>query len=388
MKQIFRIASILALGALAVTATNGMANAKDKVTVGYIGPITGKVSAHGIAGRNSADLAINLRNQDPNSKYEYELVALDDECKPNIGIQVATKMATDKHVSGAVTHFCSAVATGAVRIYHQFHLPVVVWGAISPSVTYGNDYKEIHRTIGTLTSQNKVAVDFLTGLGYKKYVVIYDTTDYGKGHLEAFANDLLATDGELLEAYGVAADQQDFTAELTKAKSLNPEVIYFAGLSDLGIRVRNQMEKLGIEAQFAGVSGIISDTFIDGTTASEGSLAMRQGAPVEVMPGGPEFIKKYADADYKDPAEAYGVYAYAAMNVLLDAVEEAGPDRQAITKALNTMPAKEYSIGMVEFDDHGQNVNSLVTPLVVQDGAWVTWDESEYASGKRTLKGK
>ena len=388
MKKIFRIASVVAIGALGVAAMNVSANAKDKVEVGYIGPITGKVSAHGIAGRNSAELAVNLRNQDPNSKYEYELVALDDECKPNIGVQVATKMATDKHVSGAVTHFCSAVATGAVRIYHQFQLPVVVWGAISPSVTYGNDYKEIHRTIGTLTSQNKVAVDFLKGLGYKKYVVIYDTTDYGKGHLEAFAKDLLTAKGELLEAYGVAADQQDFTAELTKAKSLNPEVIYFAGLSDLGIRVRNQMEKLGIEAQFAGVSGIISDTFIEGAAASEGSLAMRQGAPVETMPGGPEFIKKYADAGYKDPAEAYGVYAYAAMNVLLDAVEKAGPDRKAITEALNTMPAKEYSIGMVEFDGHGQNINSLVTPLVVQDGVWVTWDESEYATGNRKLKGK
>ena len=387
MKKIFKFASVVTIGALSVAAINVSANAKDKVEVGYIGPITGKVSAHGVAGRNAADLAVKLRNQDPNSKYEYELVVYDDECKPNIGVQVATKLATDKKVSGAVTHFCSAVATGAVRIYHQFKLPVVVWGAISPSVTYGNDFKEIHRTIGTLTSQNKVAVDFLTGLGYKNYVVIYDTTDYGKGHLEAFAHDLQNTDGTLLDAYGVAADQQDFTAELTKAKSLNPDVIYFAGLSDLGIRVRNQMEKLGIDAQFAGVSGIISDTFIEGTTASEGSIGMRQGAPVETMPGGPEFIKKYDEAGYKDPAEAYGVYAYAAMNVLLDAVEKAGPNRQDITKVLNSMPVKEYSIGVVEFDDHGQNINALVTPMIVQDGVWVAWDESEYATSKRKLKG-
>ena len=37
----------------------------------------------------------NLHNADVTKKYKYQLVALDDECKPNIGIQVATKAAAD-----------------------------------------------------------------------------------------------------------------------------------------------------------------------------------------------------------------------------------------------------------------------------------------------------
>ena len=370
------------LGALMVT---GPAFGKDKIQVGYIGPITGKVSAHGIAGRNSAELAVNQRNEDSNSKYEYELVALDDECKPNIGVQVATKMAADKHVVGSIGHFCSAVASGVVDIYHRFGLPVVVWGAIAPNVTYGNDYKEIHRTIGTLTSQNAVAAEFLTGLGYKKFVMIHDTTSYGNGHKEAFTEALPASGGELLDTIGVTADQQDFTAELTKVKSLSPDVIFFGGLSDLGIRIRNQMEKIGVKAQFAGVSGIISETFIEGTIASEGSIAMRQGAPVESMPGGPAFLESYDDAGYSDPPEAYGIYAYAAMNVLLDAVEAGGNDRAAVRDALNNLPEKDYAIGPVKFDDHGQNTYSLITPLIVQDGEWVEWGASEYASKQRSL---
>ena len=39
-------------------------------------------------GRNSADLAVRLRNADAKSKYQYELVVLDDECKPDAGVQV------------------------------------------------------------------------------------------------------------------------------------------------------------------------------------------------------------------------------------------------------------------------------------------------------------
>ncbi len=371
----------------ALAFTGSFAEAKGKVKIGYIGPITGKVSAIGIGGRNSVDLAVDQRNADPNAKYEYELVVFDDECKPNIGVQAATKLAADKGVSAAVTHFCSAVATGTVDIYHRFGLPVIVWGAIAPKITYGNEYKEIHRTIGTLTSQNDVAAKYLRKLGYKKFVVIHDTTDYGNGHRDAFKKFLKNEGGDLLDVFGVTADQQDFTAELTKAKALDPDVVYFGGLSDLAIRIYNQMEKLGVNAQFVGVSGIISETYIKGTNGGEGTIAMRQGAPVETMPGGPAFIKQYDTANYDNPAEAYGIYAYSAMNVLLDAIETAGKDRKKIRDALNHFPKKEYAIGTVSFDDHGQNTFALITPLVVQDGKWVEWDKSEYAAGKRKLKG-
>jgi branched-chain amino acid transport system substrate-binding protein len=241
---------------MALTLGTGFADAKDKVKVAFIGPLTGGVSAIGVGGRNSAELAVQLRNADPNAKYEYELVAMDSECKPNVGVQVATKVAADRSIIGLVGHYCSAVAMGAVDIYHKFNLPMSIWGAVLPDVTYGNDYKEIHRVNGTMINQNDVAAKFMTEQGYKTWVIINDTTDYGKGHNKYFSEYLTQYGGKILADFGVPADQQDFTAELTKAKQLNPDVIYFGGLVPLGVRVRSQMEKLGITAQFQGVSGI------------------------------------------------------------------------------------------------------------------------------------
>jgi branched-chain amino acid transport system substrate-binding protein len=75
------------------------------VKIGFIGPLTGGLSANGLGGRNSAQLAVDQFNSSNSSKYTYELVPLDDECKPNIGIQVATKIATNKNIIGAVTHY-------------------------------------------------------------------------------------------------------------------------------------------------------------------------------------------------------------------------------------------------------------------------------------------
>ncbi len=386
MNRSLRNAIPLAVLGLALALAGPGAFAKDVVKVGFIAPLTGGTSAVGLGGRNSADLAIRLRNQDPKAKYQYEMVALDDECKPDIGVQVATKLATDDEVIAAVTHYCSVVAMATVDIYHKFGLPVVVWGAVLPDITYGNDYPEIHRVNGTMINQNEIAAQFMRGLGYQNWVIIHDTTDYGNGHNKYFSKFLKAAGGGILGTFGVTADQQDFTAELTQAKSLNPDVIYFGGLVPIGIRIRQQMDKLGIRAEFEGTSGIVSDAFIQGLgPLAEGVVAFREGAPVDKLPGGKFFTEQYAKAGYSEPAEAYGPFAFAGMNLLLDTIEAVGPDRDAVTKALANVKDHDSIIGPITFDGHGQNTVALITKYVVQDGKWVLWEDSDYASGKRKL---
>jgi branched-chain amino acid transport system substrate-binding protein len=362
--------------------------AKDKVKVGFIGPLSGGTSSNGLGGRNSADLAVKLRNADADAKYEYELTVLDDECKPDKGVQAATKMAADKGVIAAATHYCSAVAIATVDVYNRFGLPVIVWGAVLPDITYGNDYKEVHRVNGTMINQNETAAKFMTGLGYKNWAIIHDTTDYGKGHNKYFSKFLEENGGKILGTFGVTSDQQDFTAELTKIKSLQPDVIYFGGLTPIGVRIRAQMDKLGLDALFEGTSGIVSDTFIEGVgDLAEGVVAFREGAPTEKLPGGQIFMEQYKAQDYAEPSEAYGPFAFTAMNLILDTIEAVGPDREKVRDALNATQGHDSIVGEVSFDDHGQNSIALITKYVIQDGKWTPWEDSEYASGKRKLKG-
>ena len=374
---------------LALLSCGSLVAAKDTVKIAFIGPLTGGVAANGIGGRNSADLAVRLHNEDLKSKYKIELVVLDDECKPNVGVQVATKAASDKSIIAGVTHYCSAVAMSTVDVYHKFGMPAVVWGAVLPEVTYGNEYKEIHRVNGTMINQNNVAARFMTGLGYKKWVVIHDTTDYGKGHNKYFSQFVAKAGGQIVGTFGVTADQQDFTAELTKVKELKPDVVYFGGLTPIGIRIRSQMDKLGIKAAFEGTSGIKSAAYHEGLgkDLAEGSLSFIEGAPWEKLPGGLNFIAKYNQAKYAEPAEAYGPFAFAAATLVMDAIEKVGPDRKKVRELLNATKDAETIIGKVSFDDHRQNIVPLISKYVVQDNKWVLWEDSEYATKKRKLPG-
>jgi len=389
MKSILRFSVGAVLSAALAAMPLVGASAKDTVKIAFIGPLSGGTASIGVGGRNSTELAIRLRNADPKAKYTYELFAQDDECKPNVGVQAATKAAADRKVIGGITHYCSAVAMSTVDIYHKFNLPVIVWGAVLPDITYGNDYKEVHRVNGTMINQNQVAADFMTKHGYKTWVILHDTTDYGKGHNTYFSKYLTQDGGKILATFGVTSDQQDFTAELTKAKELKPDVIYFGGLTPLGVRIRQQMDKLGIKAQFQGASGIVSDAFIEGldNKLAEGTLAFREGAPVEKLPGGQYFMKEYEKAKFDQGADAYGPFAFAAANLMMDAIEKVGPNRKKVTAYLAKVENRDSIVGPITFDDHGQNSVAAITKYVIQDGKWVLWEDSEYASGERKLAG-
>src|SRR5512146_93475 len=374
--------------AVLTLALPGAARAKDTVKLTFIAPLSGGNSANGLGGRNSTDLAVKLHNADPKSKYNYELVVLDDECKPEAGVQVATKAAADKSIIAGVTHYCSVVAIATSDTYHRFGLPVIVWGAVLPDITE-RGFKEIHRVNGTMDIQNQVAAKFMLERGYRRWGVIHDTTDYGKGHDKYFTKYAKEGGGKILAALGVTADQQDFTAELTQVKSVNPQVLYFGGLTPIGVRIRAQMEKAGFgNVQFQGTSGIVSDDFIRGLgPLAEGALAFHDGTPAAKLPGGKFFLENYAKQGYAQGPEAYGPYAFVAAMLLMDTIDKVGPNRKKVNDALASVKDHDSIVGKVTFDAKGQNINPIVTRYVVQDGKWVSWEDSEYASGKRKLKG-
>jgi len=365
----------------------GGASAKDTVKIAFVTPLTGALSPHGIGGRNSAETAVKVMNADPNTKYNYELVVLDDECKPNVAVQVVTKIAADRSIVAAVPHYCSTAAIATVEIFHRFKLPMVVWAAVLPDITYAQKFPEIHRVSGTLIGQNRVGAKFMKEQGYKTFVSFADSTDYGKSMNKYFTQFTQENGNNILGTFSVPPDQQDVSAELTKIKELNPQVIYFGGLTPLGARVRTQMDKLSIKAQFEGNSGVMGEAFINavGPQLDEGALAFLDSPPLNKMPGGKMFMDAYKAAGYKEDPEVYGPFAYAATRLVMETIEKVGPDRAKITDALGNVKDAQSILGPITFDDHGQNITPLTTKYVVQDGKWVVWEDSEYASGKRKL---
>jgi len=383
------------LAVVGPTGSFDMALAKQKLKIGFIGPLTGGNASMGLGGRNSFLLAARQYNRGEfgEKKYEYEVVVEDDECVPATGVRVATKMASDSAVIAGASHYCSMVGIATKPVFAQFQYPSMIWGAVLPAITIPSP-KFITRINGTQREQNafhakwsRETVQKLYGKAPAKYVVIHDITDYGRGHAEYFIHSAEPLGAKRLAKMGVTIGRKDFSAELTKAKALNPDVIFFGGLTPEGARLRIQMHKLGIKAGFEGTSGILNEDFIKTTGAevAEGSTCFGEGAPFEKLPGGKEFIASYQKEGFKDEPEFYGIFAYVAAQLIMDAIEKVGPDREKVADELAKTERASSVIGPIKFDSDGQNVLPVVTAYVAQDGKWVVWEDSEYATKKRIL---
>ena len=99
-------------------------------------------------------------------------------------------------------------------------------------------------------------------------------------------------------------------------------------------------------------------------------------------------MENYAAQKYDNPPEAYGAFSFAAMDLILDSIEKVGPDRKKVIEELANVKERDSIVGKVTFDDHGQNTVAVITKYVVQDGKFVEWDDSEYATSKRKLPGQ
>ncbi len=377
---------VIVVSAVMVLSASGDVAWAKTIKIAFIGPLTGPNAAQGNGAKNCFDLAIKQANESGRFRYKINMMSLDDASDPAVAVSAALKAVSDRKVVAASGHWNSACALATIHTFHSFKVPFVVWGAISPRIT-GYNYPEVTRNCPTLVQENvPFAKWVIEDLGYKNFSIISDTTDYGEQNTKAFRALAEKHGGKILSVDAVPVGTTDFRPILTKIKGLNPSAIYFGGVVMEGALAKSQMAKVGLDKVYCAVSGLADEKFNEvAGIAAEGTIITKPGFDLEELAGGVEFKKAYETQGYREPMGAYGIYAYEAANIILQALKEVGPDdKVAIAKTIRGMKF-EGILGTTTFDQNGQTELALVTKLVSQDGKWVKWEKSAYATGKRTL---
>ncbi|TDA63548.1 MAG: branched-chain amino acid ABC transporter substrate-binding protein [Chloroflexi bacterium] len=357
---------------------------KQTVKIGFIGPLSGGGAAVGIGAKNSFQLKVDEVLADGTYPYNIVVVYEDDASDPATGVAAATKIASDPDVVAAATHWNSPVGLATVDIFHKYGVAQVFWGTIHRDIIYGNDYKEPVRVIPTSEQSMELAAEYAVKFDRMEWVIINDTTDYGTKIRDEFTTSLEKRGGKVLEAIGVTVGQQDFSAVITRVKELNPEGIFYAGVTTEAAGVRIQSVKMGLtDVIFMGPPGIQSDTFGEITQADAEGTFVSGTFDVNSSEAGKAFVAAY-NAKYTEPFEQNGPYAYDSAAIILEALKAVGPDRTKIVDYILSHTFKGV-IGDIQWDEYGQNGVGGLTMYVNQDQKWVKFEDSEYASGVRTF---
>src|SRR5258706_59475 len=301
-KRYFSFA-LLAIVALALSATIAGAQDAKVIKIASQGPLSGGLSQSGISMRNAAQLAIEqLSKPLTDMGYKVEFVPFDDQANADQGVANAQQIVADPAILAVIGHFNSGVAIPSSEVYDKNNLVMISPANTNPTVT-DRGLKTVNRVCGRDDTQGAVGAEFAASLeGIKTVYVLNNTNAYGLGVATFFRDDAEKLGLQILGFDGTT-ETSNFDSVLQPILALNPDMIYFGGEYAQSGPFINQARAAGFKGVFMGPDGFAGSDFAKlGGDAAIGTYFTTAAAPTTQYPAAAQFEKDY-DAEFKEPTQ-------------------------------------------------------------------------------------
>ena len=163
---------------------------------------------------------------------------------PQTGANNMTKIVADSSVVAVIGPLNSSVAKAEIPISNASGLLQCSPANTNPDLTKGDPAKQLRtkpnnyiRVVTTDDVQGPAASQYIHDVLKKNSVYIIDDTEtFGKGVADAFEADFKTRGGTVVKHDAAPKTTQDYVSIMTAAKALNPEAIYFGGVTATGRR--------------------------------------------------------------------------------------------------------------------------------------------------------
>ena len=373
------VLSLVAIGLVSCSKSSTPSAASSgeiTVLIGASNPMTGPQAHLGKDNENGTRMAIEDANAQGftigGQKVKFQLVSEDDAADPKTGTIVAQKFA-DQKVSGVIGHLNSGTTIPASRIYSEAGIPQISPSATNPKYTH-QGFKTAFRVIPNDTQQGGELGRYVASkIGAKTVAVMDDTTQYGQGLANQFEEAAKAAGVTILTHEHTDDKATDFQAILTNIKAKKPDIIFYGGMDAQSGPMMKQIRSLGIQAKFLTGDGGCSTEFLTlAGAAGEGAYCSLPGMPIEKMPKGEDFKKRF-NAKYGE-IQDYSPYCYDAVMVTIDAMKRA--DSTLPSKYLPELAKSNYDgvTAHISFDENGDLKGGVITVYQLLSGKWVAQD--------------
>lgn len=326
---------IMLAGLLSGCGSNSSSSAEIKI--GLLNELTGGNATFGASTTNGAKMAIKEANAKGGVLgKQIKAIVADNKSEPSESANGMTKLLTQDKVVAVTGVFASSNAIAASNVAESVKVPFLAVGATNPKVTVDEKSGKVKdytfRVCFIDPFQGTVGANFaLTTLKLKKAVILVDnSSDYSKGLAAFFKAAFAKGGGAVLGEEAYLQKDQDFKAILTKAKALNPEMIYVPGYYEEVGKIVKQARELGITVPIIGGDGWDSPKLVEvGTAAALNNTYLTNHYSVEdTSAASKAFVEAYKK-EYGQTPDAMAVLGYDAANVLIDAIKRANSTEPA-----------------------------------------------------------
>ena len=347
-------------------AANPDETKSNTILIGEFGSLTGAEATFGQSTHNGILLAVKQANAagGVNGKT-VEVRTYDDQGKTQEAGTVVTRLIQDDHVTAIIGEVASSLSIAGGRVAQQYGVPMVSPSSTNAQVTQIGDM--IFRVCFVDSFQGYVGAKFAREtLHADRAAILYDQAQaYSKGLKEDFSRAYTESGGTIVgEAQAYTGGDQDFSAQLTTIRALDPQIIYLPGYyTDVG-NIAIQARKLGITAPLLGGDGWDSAQLAKiGQAAIEGSYYSNHYSHEDQRPEVQEFVGTY-EAEYRTVPDGLAALGYDATRLLFAAMKRApGATGKELAKAIAETRDFPGVTGVITIDAQR---NALKPAVIVQ----------------------
>jgi len=337
----------------------------ETIKVGLIAPLTGNIATFGQSVDKAARMAVDEINEKGGVLgAKIELIVEDNQGKPDESANIARKFIEQNKVLAIIGPVISSNVLAVAPIAQQSKVPLITPTGTNPRITQVGNY--IFRACFIDDFQGTVMARFArSGLPKRANTaaILYEkTSDYSIGLAKYFKESFQSLGGKIVAEESFSSGDQDFSAQLTKIKGKNPDVLYVPSYYDTAGLIIKQARELGIMIPILGGDGFDSPQLAELAGKENlkdcyfsGHFFSGSSAP-EVK----RFVANYKKR-YNAVPDMLGALGYDAVYMLADAIKRAGKiDRDAIRDALAATKGLKLVTGTITLDENRNPIKSAV----------------------------
>lgn len=354
-----KFARSLSAGLVALAAWCGSAAAqKPDIVVGAGFVLSGPIAAYGEDGKIGVDIAAEEINAN-GGLLGRPLKVVYEDTGADRAKAVATyrKFAADPNCVAFMT-ISSIEFVALDPVAKETKLPFVALGSAAPMKSFSPYSFRVQLIIDKAMPAVLTQIKKLKNA--KTIAVISDTVNnYNVGEMESVKASAPKVGLDLVGSETFSTGDQNFTLQLTRLASLNPDILYVAATTNEAMLIINQARALGMKSAIVGGAGL-NDPRIGSVLGkvADGILTFFPFDPTSDREVVQRFVKLYKAKYGQDKTPpGYVALGYDTLHVIAQAVKRAGStDREAIRKALGTTKDFEGANGLFSYDGSGDNL--------------------------------
>jgi branched-chain amino acid transport system substrate-binding protein len=358
---------VLACAALLATLAAAPSFAQGQpIKIGAILDQTGPVGPLGQYSRIGVDMAVAEVNAAGGvGGRPIELIALNSESKPELAASLAVRLAGNDDIVAIVGGNFASASNSIGATVEKLGVPYVTPTALLNDAQAKWRYSFF--TLAEFSDMARSIVAYAKKKDYKRLGLIRVEREYGEQGSK-FLHEFAPAQGLQIVAEERGADgDRDFTAQLTKIRQANPDVVVVWFANPGGSLVAKNARQLGMnQPLIAPISMDGSITVKLGGPAADGMVVTSQIAGSEGLKRQQGFISAYAKANPGNPEpNSFEAVGYDTVKIVVEALKRVDPPYTR-AKVRDAIAALQYEGAGTVVDYRKKNGPSVETLVMTQ----------------------